>query len=65
MMSIEEVANALNITKQRAIQIERVALRKVKSKLLELDCQENWVCILLDTKEKDPYCTIYTNNLEM
>lgn len=65
MMSIEEVADALKISKQRVIQIEQVALKKIKYKLLEIDCEQNWICILMDAKEKDPFCSLYPRTPDM
>ncbi len=65
MMSINEVSESLNMSRQRVIDIERSALKKIKMKLLEIDCLENWVSILNSTKEKDPYNHCYDNNLDM
>lgn len=64
-MSVDEVADALKISKQRVIQIERMALKKIKCKLLEIDSEQNWICILLDSKEKDPYCSLYLKTPDM
>lgn len=61
-MSVIEVALALNITRQRVMMLEKLALAKVKAAFLALDSEENWLEILACVREKDPYNQYLENN---
>ena len=64
-MSVQEVADALGITRQRVMQIEKVALSKVRAALLKLDNRQNWEEIIGSIQEKDPFSHLYENNMTL
>jgi len=52
-MTIEEIAIELGITREKAQQIERLALRKARLLFLKIDPEENWTEFITDAKAKN------------
>jgi len=63
MMTVIEVALALNISQQRVRMLEKLGLAKVKAAFLALDLEENWIEILDQARDKDPYAQYLDNNV--
>ena len=61
--TLEEVGQALGVTRERARQIEKVALQKVKAKLVEIGIDEQlWLSHLADLHRRQK--TVFTVSTE-
>jgi hypothetical protein len=64
-MSREEVAKELNLSIEKVRKIEEIALRKLRREFLKIDCEENWVDILINhTYPKNCFIKQYLCNFD-
>jgi hypothetical protein len=64
-MSREEIAEILHLSVNAVKNIEFMALRKVKEKFLKIDSEENYIKILSNSREQDPYESYLDYNYDL